>query len=173
MLAFVTIASSGSAMTDVHSQEAQRANVFLLWKTQKKTADIVAHLRDAHGDKALNERSVRRWIEAFKAGRTSVSDEGRSGRPRSSSRQRLVKRVQSLLEEDARSTVRELADRTDSPSTTIFRVLKQDLEVVRLCARWIPRLLTPTMKDTRVSTCLLYTSPSPRDLSTSRMPSSA
>jgi len=31
----------------------------------------------------------------------------------------------------------------------------------------------PEMLDGRVKTCLLYTSPSPRDLSTSRMPSSA
>ena len=31
----------------------------------------------------------------------------------------------------------------------------------------------PEMMDGRVKTCLLYTSPSPRDLSTSRMPSSA
>ena len=35
----------------------------------------------------------------------------------------------------------------------------------------VPALLSG--KKTLVSTCLLYTSPSPRDLSTSRMPSSA
>ena len=33
-------------------------------------------------------------------------------------------------------------------------------------------LLRPTRKE-KLITCLLYTSPSPRDLSTSRMPSSA
>ena len=47
----------------------------------------------------------------------------------------------------------ELADRTDSPSTTVFRVIKDDLELTRLCARWIPRLLTQDMKDARVSMC--------------------
>ena len=140
-------------MSDVHSNEAQRASVFLLWKTGKKTGEILDLLRAAHGDKAMTERTVRRWIEAYKEGRTTVSDEKRSGRPRSSSRQRLVKQVESLLEEDARSTVRELADRTDSPSTTVFRVLKDDLDLVRLCARWIPRLLTPAMKEARVSIC--------------------
>ena len=140
-------------MSDVHSNEAQRASVFLLWKTGKKTGEILDLLRAAHGDKAMTERTVRRWIEAYKEGRTTVSDEKRSSRPRSSSRQRLVKQVESLLEEDARSTVRELADRTDSPNTTVFRVLKDDLELVRLCARWFPRLLTPAMKEARVSIC--------------------
>ena len=32
---------------------------------------------------------------------------------------------------------------------------------------------TPPVVDERLQSCLLYTSPSPRDLSTSRMPSSA
>ena len=36
-----------------------------------------------------------------------------------------------------------------------------------------PRFLTPDQEVDRVEYCLLYTSPSPRDLSTSRMPSSA
>ena len=41
----------------------------------------------------------------------------------------------------------------------------------RRCSQMIPRSFRPTRG--RVSGCLLYTSPSPRDLSTSRMPSSA
>ena len=92
-------------MSDVHSKEAKRANVFLLWKTGKKTGEILDLLRATHGDQAITERTIRRWVEAFKAGRTVVADEKRIGRPRSSSRQRLVKLVESLLEEDARSTV--------------------------------------------------------------------
>ena len=39
-------------MSDVHSNEAQRASVFLLWKTGKKTGEILDLLRAAHGDKA-------------------------------------------------------------------------------------------------------------------------
>lgn len=140
-------------MSEVHSQEAQRANVFLLWKTGKKASEIHELLKVAHGDNSMSERTIRRWIEAFKAGRTALSDEKHTGRPRSSSRQRLAERIQSILADDARSTIRELADRTNSPSTSVFRVIKDDLELVRLCARWIPRLLTPEMKEARVSAC--------------------
>ena len=64
-----------------------------------------------------------------------------------------MKQVEALLQEDARSTVRELADRTNSPSTNVFRVIKEDLHLVRLCARWIPRLLTLSMKDARIKVC--------------------
>ena len=137
-------------MTDVHSKEAQRANVFLLWKAGTKTSDIVASLENAHGEHAMSLRSIQRWIESFKAGRTNISDENREGRP--TSRRNLITQVEALLQEDARLTVRELADRTDSPSTTVFRVVKDDLALIRLSARWVPRLLTPAMKDTRANT---------------------
>ena len=35
----------------------------------------------------------------------------------------------------------------------VFRVIKDDLELTRLRARWIPQLLTQDMKDARVSMC--------------------
>ena len=139
-------------MTDVHSKESQRANVFLLWKAGKKAREIVISLKDAHGDHAMSLRSVQRWMESFKDGRTNISDEEREGRPLSCQRRNLVKKVQALLEEDARLTMRELADRTDSPPTTVFRVVKDDLQLVQLSARWVPRLLTPAMKETRTNT---------------------
>ena len=43
--------------------------------------------------------------------------------------------------------------------------LQNDLELIEQADGW--------NLDSRITTCLLYTSPSPRDLSTSRMPSSA
>ena len=42
-------------------------------------------------------------------------------------------------------------------------------EAARFCMLWMAGLMAPTA----FRRCLLYTSPSPRDLSTSRMPSSA
>lgn len=57
-----------------------------------------------------------------------------------------------FLQEDARQTLRELVDRTDSPTTIVLRVIKDDLELVRLSAHWVPRLLTPAMKESRANT---------------------
>ena len=41
------------------------------------------------------------------------------------------------------------------------------------CADVVSELLRRSLEDAKATICLLYTSPSPRDLSTSRMPSSA
>ena len=140
-------------MSDFHSEEAQRADVFLLWKTGKRPTEIVDLLMTTHGEKAMTLRTVQRWIESFKAGRTEVKDEKRAGRPRPLSRCRLTQKVVSLLEKDTRLSVREISDRVDGPRTSVFRSIKEDLGLVRLCSRWVPRLFNQDMMNARVDMC--------------------
>ena len=56
----------------------------------------------------------------------------------------------------------------------INRIINGRLEIWNLSSRVHIRYLTRSLRSlVRYQCCLLYTSPSPRDLSTSRMPSSA
>ena len=114
-----------------------------------------------------------------------------SGRPRSAVTKSNINKIKSIIEKDARFTVRQLAQMTNLGLASVHFILKKILKVTKISARWIPHLLTDEQKRTRVQmakqllkkypkyqkkvfdSCLLYTSPSPRDLSTSRMPSSA
>ena len=54
-----------------------------------------------------------------------------------------------------------------APVETVWKTIN-DPEALRRCTPGLTEL-----KEVGPDTCLLYTSPSPRDLSTSRMPSSA
>ena len=66
----------------------------------------------------------------------------------------------------ARVTVEDCIDKVDSPYELVL--------VAKERATQLNSGIEPTIeKDNDKNTCLLYTSPSPRDLSTSRMPSSA
>ena len=94
---------------------------FLLWKNGKKLGEILDLLRATHGDKRITLRTIQLWLESFNVGRTILADK-RSDRPCSHSRESLIKQVEALLQKDARLTVREIADSTNSPSTTIFRI---------------------------------------------------
>ena len=67
-------------------------------------------------------------------------------------------KVQSQLSQDAYSDLNLLVD---SGASLALLLMNNSDENISLPTKWIP------------GTCLLYTSPSPRDLSTSRMPSSA
>ena len=70
---------------------------------------------------------------------------------------------------DLRRTLRRPGDALPGASIGTVPILWNNVDIVEL------RLGTDaaTLLDEIARTCLLYTSPSPRDLSTSRMPSSA
>ena len=140
-------------MTDVHSKEAQRHAIFTFWKMNKKVRDIHQNLQKIHGNKTVSLASVYRWVDEFKLGRTDVADLPRSGRPTNSTSEMLPRRIQDLLNEDARVSVREISDRLDAPKSTIHDCMIKEMGLVKLTARWVPRLLTPEMQENRRQIC--------------------
>ena len=56
-----------------------------------------------------------------------------------------------LLDSDARLTVREMSDRLDISKSTVHRIVTTDLDLSKISARWVPRLLTPELKAQRMS----------------------
>ena len=105
-------------MTDVHSKEAQRQAIFLLWKTSAKAKDIHKNLRKTHGEKTVGLATVCRWLEEFKRGGNDVADLPRRGRPNTS--QSLSRRIQDFLDEDARVSVRMISDRLHAPRSSVM-----------------------------------------------------
>ena len=79
------------------------------------------------------------------------------------------------------NSIDELLDKCDavsiaSPAQTHYMIAKQALK--HSCHLFIEKPITTNVEEAQkiieiANSCLLYTSPSPRDLSTSRMPSSA
>ena len=63
--------------------------------------------------------------------------------------------VRDMIEEDRRVSIRELSDwcrkKKKKKRTTIDVILKERLKMNKVCARWIPRILTDGNKKTRVS----------------------
>ena len=119
-------------MTDVHSKEAQRHAIFTFWKMNKKVRDIHQNLQKIHGNKTVSLASVYRWVDEFKLGRTDVADLPRSGRPTNSTSEMLPRRIQDLLNEDARVSVREISDRLDAPKSTIHDCMIKEMGLVKL-----------------------------------------
>lgn len=136
----------------VQSREGQRHGIFTLWSIGKTGAEIHAHMSTVHGQEAVSRRTIYRWIEEFEAGRTNVSDRPRSGRPRHPEYEDLADRILDILEEDNRTTIRELADRLHTPRSTVHQCLVS-MDLVKLSARWVPKLLTAELKLQRQQTC--------------------
>src|SRR5258705_13099203 len=55
-----------------------------LWSQGKQACNIHREMTAAYGDGFMTRTNVANWCAKFAAGRTSVQDEARSGRPRTS-----------------------------------------------------------------------------------------
>ena len=88
-------------------------------------------------------RTVFRWVKAFKAGKFSVEDDTRPGRPKTS----VTKaNIAAVVEQDAQLSVRDIASCTGISEGSVQTILKKHLDLRKVCARWVPHLLTEEQK---------------------------
>ena len=66
---------------------------------------IVNELCGIYGPQTILMRTVFRWIKGFKAGKFSVEDDTRPGRPKTSITKANIAAVKIVVEQDARLTV--------------------------------------------------------------------
>lgn len=135
--------------SSVHSKEAMRHAMFTLWSLGKSAKEIHADLSHIHGSAAPSVRTVFNWVDQFRTGKKDVEDQKRSGRPKTPNTRRLTKVIDDMVKEDGRLTIREICDRTGGTVGTVSRILHDELDLTKLSARWIPRVLTENMKQDR------------------------
>lgn len=117
----------------------------------KGTEPIEIHrqLTEVYGESCMDVKNVRKWCREFAAGRTEIHDEQRSGRP-SISDETVVK-VEQLMREDRRITLDDLCTLVPEVSrSAVHRILTEKLKYRKVCARWVPRMLTEDHKRQRV-----------------------
>ena len=92
-------------MADNDISFRQRAVIKFLVKEEIPAAEIHQRLQRAYGSVCMDASSVRRWVQHFKDGNTSIQDQPRSGRPRKASTERNKERVDEIIQDDRRVTV--------------------------------------------------------------------
>ncbi|XP_011863068.1 PREDICTED: histone-lysine N-methyltransferase SETMAR-like [Vollenhovia emeryi] len=83
-------------------------------------------------------------------GRTSTEDAPRSGRPKEATNAEIVKQVRRIVLNDRKVKLRELAKAVGISKERAGYILHDVLEMKKLSARWVPRLLTVDQKQERV-----------------------
>ena len=71
----------------------------------------------------------------------------RSGRPQTALRAAIVERVRNLVMADHRSTVQEIAQEVGVSKDSAHAILRDDLNMHRMAAKFVPKLLSPEQKD--------------------------
>ncbi len=123
----------------------QRCCIWFSFAKGRSFADTMGDLKQVFWRESLNERSVRRWWKDFVSGartRDSLSDKRRSGRPRSARTQENKDLIFDLVQADRRITIAQIMYQTGFTYGSVHRMLKKDLGMSRIAAKFVPRMLS-------------------------------
>ncbi|UYV80230.1 hypothetical protein LAZ67_18002094 [Cordylochernes scorpioides] len=122
-------------------------------KLQISATDTFEMLNKAFPNNAPKRTTVFEWHSRFKAGRISIEDDPRQGRPTFQRTDENVQKFTDLIKENPRTTLLELEQDTGISKTTIGRIVTEDLRLKTTPAKFIPRFLTNEQKLCRLATC--------------------
>ena len=99
-----------------------------------------------YGPQTVSMRTVFRWVKALKAWEFSVEDDTRPGRPKTSVTKANIAAVKIVVEQDARLSVKDIASCAGISEGSVQTILKWRLDLRKVCARWVPHLLSEEQK---------------------------
>ncbi|KAJ8724154.1 hypothetical protein PYW07_008134 [Mythimna separata] len=119
-----------------------RAVIKFLTKQGKTQKIIHEEMVAVYQDSAPSLSTIQKWSSEFKRGRESIEDDPRAGGSICAATEENVKLVEKLVLEDARVRVKTLAEMTKLSVGTIHTILHERLNLSKVSARWVPRMLT-------------------------------
>jgi len=104
-----------------------------------------------YGDSSPSFSTVKKWAAEFKCGRTSLEGDPREGRPKSATTTpEIIEQVHDVILDDRRVKVREIVETIGISKERVGYIFHEELDMKKLCARWVPRFLTADQKRTRM-----------------------
>jgi len=123
----------------------QRCAIKFCVKLGESATVTYEKLQRAYGEHSLSRAQVFRWHKSFLEGREQVEDEPRAGRPTSKT-DNNVERVRSLVRSDCRLMLRMISSELNLNQFTVHKILTQDLDMRKVCAKMVPKNLTTEQK---------------------------
>ena len=91
------------------------------------------------GDGVMDVKNVRSWVRQFTEGRMSCENKLKEPPPRTSRSEDMIVRVEQMVMEDRRLTVRQIAANAGISVGSVDTIVHDDLKLRKVSARWAPR----------------------------------
>ena len=106
-------------------------------------------MTESYGEDCMSRARVFEWHKLFSVGRESVKDDDRSGRPHTAATDNNIEKVQGVIRKDQRLGVRAVAEEVDLDRESVQRILREELNMRKFCAKIVPKLLSDERKERR------------------------
>ncbi len=140
-------------LSEMENQEEQRVALKFLQKSGSTPIQCWRSLSQVFGTQTMSKTQVRVWCRCFSAGETSVKVKPKTGRPRTQRTEENKDKVDQLVHQDGRRSVRNLADQTGIKKDVVWKIVSKDLNRKKKSAHFVPHLLTQEQKDFRKKLC--------------------
>ena len=91
-------------------RKEQRVCIKFCASLGESATETLKIIQQVIGDQSLSRTQVFQWHTRFKTGRTSVNDDEHTGRPTSCTTPETVARIQELIYQDRRRSIRDIAE---------------------------------------------------------------
>lgn len=150
---FVTDVFFSRAGKKMDKKIEQRVNLKFLVKLNKTPTECCAMLKEVYGEESLSRARVFEWYKRFREGREDVNDDERPGRPSTSRTDENINKINEIVRKDRRLSIRMIAEMVNIDKETARQILHDNLNMRKVCAKMVPRLLSPDQKENRKRIC--------------------
>ena len=140
-------------MCDAASKQEQRFVIKFHYRSGKNAQETFDIMKQTYGNQCLGRSTIFRWHSSFKKGRESAKLIPHGGRPKTAATEVNINTVWAMVQEDRSITVERIADIMNISVGSAHHILKDELKLNRVCARWVPHFLTTEQMKKRVEKC--------------------
>jgi AraC-like DNA-binding protein len=98
----------------------------------------------------MGATQIKEWFIRFIGGRTLADSDQCSGRRSTSRNANVIENMRSLILEDNRLTVREIADEAGIGTGYAHSIVTEDLHMCRVVVKFVPKLLSQEQQQLRL-----------------------
>ena len=132
----------------------QRVNIKFPTTLGKPATETYNLLTEVYGDQCLSCMQVFEWFKKFMEGTEDVGNDPKSGRPSTVKTQENVEKVARIVRGDRRLSIRAISELTNISKESVIQILRDDQGMKKVCAKVVPKILTPEQKEHRVNCCI-------------------
>jgi len=131
----------GSRYAKMTERLEQRYCVKFCQKLGDSQVETIRKIQRVFGDDGMGITQIKEWYSRFKVCRTSVESDTRSGRPSTSRNDELIDQVRTLVMQDRRVTIRQLAEVVGISTGSVHSILTDNLALRRVSAKFVLKLI--------------------------------
>ncbi len=129
----------------------QRAAIKASAQSGESVRKTIDRIKAAWTDHTLSTPQIHFWYCRFLDDpERNTKDCKHPGRPKSQRTDNNRNKVEQQLQAEKRSTMRQVAHSCQMSKTTVHRIVKGDLKIIKLAPKFVPKILTPAQMQTRL-----------------------